>query len=174
MFYAECICDAWYCIRHRFWRFWKNAKESSSWRFNFQFSLWDFSAVWKDLKLELRLKTATSISFWGSGCCANPLDETDQKSVKQHQIWSRDLVFLLFTFCPECGECFAPFYDISILPWLRYSLCVLHASRNFPEYLQKFARACLHIPRIARGEISEGLRISFCGPKWDLPEPKDL
>ena len=60
---------------------------------NFQLSLQDCSAVWRDLKLKLRLNTATSISFWGSGCCANPFDERDfRDSIKQLQIEARDLV----------------------------------------------------------------------------------
>ena len=78
------------------------------WHLNFQLWLQDCSAVCRDLKLKLRLNTPTSIGFRGSGYWANPLGERDQRSVKQHQIFTRDLVTLLFTFWPKCGECFAP------------------------------------------------------------------
>ena len=124
IFHAQCICDAYICIRDRFWRFLKNAKKSSSWCLNFQLWLWDFSAAWRDLKLKLRLNTATSISFWGSGCWANPSDKRGQVSKTAPSLTPRS-GRLTFHICPDCGERFAPYiglkYDIHVHVSFKYN-----------------------------------------------------
>ena len=80
------------------------------WRCNFRFWLWDFFPGLKDLDT----KFVPNFSFllplggrlWHE---RNRINETGQKSMILVEIVTRHPGAWLFTFWPECGECFAPF-----------------------------------------------------------------